>query len=76
MPGLLRGVARTAVDRRDGHRRQQPRLAPPGLALVEQDALQQQQQYAQQPVYQEPASAAAAAAPRPTRSRSSSSSRR
>ena len=33
MPGLLRGVARTAVDRRHRDHRQQPRLAPPGPTL-------------------------------------------
>ena len=54
MPGLLRGVARTAVVAGTAtavsgrvQRRQASRWA-------EQDAQQQQQQYAQQPVYQEP----------------------
>ena len=33
MPGLLRGVARTAVDRRHCDHRQQPRLAPAGVEV-------------------------------------------
>ena len=33
MPGLIRGVARTAVDRRDGDGRVEPRVPPPGRPL-------------------------------------------
>jgi hypothetical protein len=46
MPGLLRGVARTAVIRRDGHRRVQPRLATAGRRWSAQE---QQQAHQQQP---------------------------
>jgi Short C-terminal domain len=63
MPGLLRGVARTAVAAGTWTavsnrvaRRQANRWAA-------QDQQQYQQQYAQQPYYQAPAAAPAAAAP-------------
>ena len=53
MPGLMRGVARTAVDRRDGHRGLEQRVPPPGRPLGRAGAAAA------------PAAAAAAAAPPP-----------
>ena len=57
MPGLIRGVARTAVDRRYGHRRVQPGLPPPGRHAGRRrssSSTQQQQPQQQQPVYAAP----------------------